>query len=146
MALRLRSVFFNNALLKVSSLIIGYALWFPLSESCTIQVTHRVPVCMYNVPSTLTLQAPETVQITLCGKRKDIKALALKDLAVHINGTQLRAGPNPVDVSPTTLFLPDQVKLVSYTPAPSIIQVTVPEPKNVPQPTTTNAPHETTSI
>jgi len=113
----------NNLTLKVVSFIIAYGFWHIASQARPIDIWLDVPVCFYTVPRAFTLDAPEKIRINLSGRRVDLYGLDTKNLGVHINGATLHAGANMVEISNRTLFLPERIKLINYSPLNASINV-----------------------
>jgi hypothetical protein len=114
----------SNLTLKILSLIIAYGFWSLLNQSRTIHITTEVPLCFYNVSSSSTLSAPDTMTITLSGKAHAIRSLDFENLACHIDGADLQSGDNPLHVTADRLFLPESINLLHYYPANGCISVT----------------------
>ena len=129
MPISLKRTFTANITLKAISLILGYSFWFILSRSYTTTFTHTVPVALYGASADYTIDAPEQIHVTLSGKRSDLAELKRSELAVHVDGKNLQVGANPLIVSCATLFLPEHIKVLNYSPVPSIITVTAREQK-----------------
>lgn len=123
MQFNFRNNLLSNPALKVLSLIIGYGIWHVLSVNHTHTLAVEVPVCFYNEVAAHEIDAPATIDVELRGKRKIIRALNTKSLALHIDASKLHHGPNPLRVDHTTLFVPNSINVVHYSPANSIITV-----------------------
>lgn len=123
MKLSVKRTMHSNAILKVISCILGYAFWTVLSATHTNTVRVDVPVCFYAQEDRHDIKAPETIKVTLSGKRSDLLAVDTKALAIHVNAAQLHNGHNQLVINNETLFLPDTVKLVNYCPSNSVIDV-----------------------
>jgi len=120
----LRKLLLDSLPLKVISLTLGYAFWCMLSQSHTASLQLTVPLTFYNVPQTLTVRAPETVHITLIGKRIDLWHIDLKTLALHIDMAGKQAGEHPLQLTVAQAFLPETIKLIDYTPCNLSVQLT----------------------
>ena len=103
--------------------MLGYAFWCMLSQSHTTQLHVTVPLTFYNVPKTLSLQAPEEIPVTLVGKRIDLWHIDRKTLAIHVDLAGKKAGSHPLQLAATHLFLPETIKLVDYTPCNLSVQL-----------------------
>ncbi len=124
MVLSLKKILSNNAPLKVFSLILGYLVWSIFSSGSARTITQELSICFYNIPKTCTINSPETLKVTLAATRADLYTLNYDALAIHINARDLHIGSNPITLNNDTLFLPDTIKLVHYTPAPLIVEMT----------------------
>jgi YbbR domain-containing protein len=114
----------HNATLKVISLIIGYGLWWTLSQSHPATMTVTIPVCVDTTSAQHNYDVPETVHVTVTGKRSTLSTIDFDNLALHVDGQQLHEGKNPVALCSTNLFLPEQVNVVHYWPTPITVTVT----------------------
>ena len=101
-------------LLKFIALLSGYILWRVISNYHITSMTFMVPLSFYNI-ATYKIRAPETVSVTLKGHKKSFIQLA-ETLAIHINIAMLHEGDNEIRVSNQNLFLPDEIKLVKWSP------------------------------
>lgn len=96
--------------------MLGYALWNIVSQQQTIIISREAPLYFYNIPQSYHVNAPETVTISLEGKKKYLKLLSSEQLAIHINGQELHIGEQPLIMNEKKLFLPEIIKLVNYSP------------------------------
>jgi hypothetical protein len=69
------------------------------------------------------VKAPETVTLKIMGKRSALCALDVDQLAIHINAARLNNGTNPVAITEQSLFLPESIKLVHYSPSNMTIEL-----------------------
>jgi hypothetical protein len=112
----------NKLLLKGSALLLSFLLWSQLTRLHNHNLTVTVPVCFYGEAATTTQHdAPETITVTLQGKKRDIATLDKSMLAVHIDSTTLRPGINGIVLTSKNLFLPEAIAVVHYTPLPLVI-------------------------
>lgn len=124
MLLTIKTILTKNTPLKIFSFILGYTLWSICSGMHTITQEITVPLCCYQVPESIDFDAPETVHIILSGKKNQLANINQQDLAIHIDAHDLSVGDNPIAVTAATLFLPESIKLVHYSPAPIVIKTT----------------------
>lgn len=109
--------------LKIISLILGYTFWYILSSSHTSTAWINIPLCFYNIPEQKSVNAPEGLSVKIAGKRSELRMLDLDELAIHIDAEQLRDGRNVLAITPETIFLPEQIKLVHYSPLNPIVEL-----------------------
>lgn len=126
-----KAIITNNLTLKVISLIMGYTFWFTWSQTQTTSYNLDVPLCVYNIPDTAQIKAPETISIALAGTLQDLNNLDLNNLAIHIDGTTLREGDNQCIVKDEQLFVPDTIKMVHYAPSNILISYNSTTQENV---------------
>lgn len=112
-----------NAPLKIVSFIIGYTFWYIFGHTHTITTRVRVPVSFYGAPHAMVINSPESITLELSGKRSTLRALDKHTLALHIDAQKLHHGPNTISISSRNLFLPDNIKLLNYSPSNMVIQV-----------------------
>lgn len=118
----MKNAFLNNITLKIMSLILGYSLWCFIGTLYVQKITQKVPICFYNVPDNLIIEAkPELVTIDISGKRSAISSC--NDLAIHIDASPLTLGEHRIAPTSDILFLPETVSLVHYEPL--VISLTV---------------------
>lgn len=123
MKFNLKNTIQNNATLKVLSFIIGYGLWNILSASHTHTLALDVPVCFYHEADTHVIDAPASITLELQGKKNVLRSINKKNLALHIDASRLHHGPNQLIIDRSTLFLPETINVVHYSPANTIITV-----------------------
>ena len=112
----------NKLLLKSSALLVSFFLWSQLTRLHSHSITVTVPVCFYGEQdASSAYQAPETITITLNGKKKDIALLDSALLAVHIDTATLHPGTNGIILTSKNLFLPETIAVVHYNPLPLVI-------------------------
>ncbi len=120
----LKTILIKNTPLKICSFILGYAVWSIFSGIQTITQELTVPLCFYQIPTTIDFDAPETVNITLSGKKSQLTSIKMQDFAIHIDARNLPLGNSPIAITAERLFLPESIKLVHYSPAPIMITTT----------------------
>lgn len=125
MALSKQRVHINaNFPIKIISLALGYSLWALFNQMHPSTITLSVPLCFYGTTkANSTLAAPETINVTLAGKRSDLARLDLETLAAHIDATTLALGPNPITLTHAHLFLPASCNLVHCTPSNILVSL-----------------------
>jgi YbbR domain-containing protein len=124
MSKKITTLILSNLPLKILSLICGYGVWSMMSQSHIITVTHQVPVCVYNAQANKEVRVPETIEVTLQATRSTLYSLDAQELGIHIDASRLHNGDNQLLVDRTTLFLPDKVNVVHYSPSNATILVT----------------------
>ncbi len=145
MLTNLHQVITHNSVLKIISFVLGFTFWFSLSRSYITTSTYTVPVAVYGLASNYNLNAPESVQVTLRGRRADLAALHPQHVAVHVDGSQLHVGNNNLIISNATLFLPEHINVLSYIPLVNVITVTQHATNTQPAAATTErSPHAAT--
>lgn len=120
---QLKNSLLSNATLKIFSLIFGSSMWMILNNHHARTIELQVPVCLFDQKANQEIIAPSDIVIALNGKRKDLQTLDMQSLAVHINAQKFMQGTHSLIVDSSTLFLPNSVKLVHYTPSNSVIKV-----------------------
>lgn len=113
----------HNATLKVVSLILGYGLWNIVSASHTHTISIDAPVCFYHESPTHEILAPTNITLELQGKKNALRNIDTSTLAIHIDASRLHHGANPLIIDRSTLFLPETINVVHYTPANIVITV-----------------------
>lgn len=114
---QLKSILINNSLLKILALIFGYVFWLILAQHQSLKITQKIPLSFYNTQNELKINVPENVEINLLGKRHDLQKIDLAGLGVHLDLSHItQAGNYQVPVDTNQIFLPNNVKLLYYTP------------------------------
>lgn len=110
----------NRLVQKISAVFIAFFCWSQLTVLHQHTMSFNVPLCFFNQEQ-LALEAPETVAVTLRGKKADLARLDHSALALHIDAAQLKMGNNGIMVTNKDLFLPESVAVVHYYPLPLVI-------------------------
>jgi len=120
----LKKIFLNNTQIKIVSLILGYSFWYIFSQSHITKIWIDVPICFYQKPENIKIDAPEKIRIQLSGKRSDMYTIDMKTIAFHINMQDTTLGIQALKLSQEQLFLPDSIKLARYSPSNIMMYVT----------------------
>jgi len=113
----LKKIFLNNAQIKIISFILGYSFWYLLSQTHVANIWLNAPICFYNTPENLQIEATEKVKILLSAKRADLYTLDKETLAFHIDMQGAKIGNRIMKLEETQLFLPNNIKLIRQYPA-----------------------------
>lgn len=111
----------NNLSLKIIALVFGYTVWTTMSASQKITMTIKAPLSFFH-DENKTIDAPDHVSVTLCGKRSEFYTLT-RELAFHIDAELLLQGINTLFLDQSLLYLPKSVKLLSCSPQKITISV-----------------------
>ena len=122
--LLLKNLFYSNALLKIICLVLGYSFWYIASFNQIVTIQVNVPLCFTAETDNLFINAPETIDVTLTGKRSDMYALEKEALAAHININNLLPGKHGIIITEQHLFLPKTITLVNYKPSNLSLTIT----------------------
>lgn len=94
----------HHNFIKVASCIIGYSLWAFMAQNQHITVKQTIPLCFFQTNDTYQISAPESVAVTLSGKRKDMYRYAPEQNAFHINASGLKEGKHQIQLTTENLF------------------------------------------
>jgi hypothetical protein len=111
----------HNTVIKLFSLIIGYGIWSFFTQHQTMDLWLTVPLCFYGAQKHIT--APDSIAVQIAGKREHLSLIDLESLAIHINTRSLHAGPNPIKLKQSDLFLPPVINVLNW--YPSNVTITV---------------------
>lgn len=107
---------------KICSIILAYSIWFCVAQHQLISQTYQAPIYFYDA-ATKNIQAPDSIQITLQGPRKELYNFKSHHASIHLDGSKLTAGNQEIILTRENLFLPDTLKLVDLLPSHISIQV-----------------------
>ena len=119
----LKNILWNNLTLKFMSLFFGYTFWAMISQTLPVTISLPVPLSFYNVASDIQVNAPETIVITLRGKRAYLNHLDYGAIAFHVDGTTLQEGKNYIPLKAEQLFLPESINLLDYKQSSLVIDM-----------------------
>jgi hypothetical protein len=107
---------------KICSIILAYSIWFCVAQHQLISQTYQAPIYFYDA-TTKKIHAPDFVQITLQGSRKELYSFKAHHASIHLDGSKLIDGNQEIILTRENLFLPDTLKLVDLLPSHISIQV-----------------------
>ena len=113
----------NPLVLKINALIIAIGVWFFLNQTHSMIFYCNVPLCFYNQSENQSIDSPETIQICLKGHKNDFYRLSLDNLALHYDSSYLHDGVNTLVINDSNLFLPQEIKLLHYSPSNIVVKV-----------------------
>jgi hypothetical protein len=114
---QLKSILINSSVLKIVALIFGYAFWLILAQNQSLQIMQKIPLSFYTTKSDLKITAPTEIELNLLGKRRDLQKIDPASLGTQIDISHItKAGIYPVQIETGHIFLPNNVKLLYYTP------------------------------
>ncbi len=113
----------RNIPLKIISLLLGYTFWYIFGSSHISTAWITIPLCFYNVPKQNSIKAPESLSVKIAGKRTELRSLDIQELAIHIDAAHLREGKNILAITPDTIFLPDSIKVIHYSPSNPMVEL-----------------------
>lgn len=113
----------RNIPLKLVSLLLGYTFWYIFGNFHIATTWITLPLCFYNVSEHHKVKAPESVSVKVSGKRSDLRSLDIENLAIHVNASRLKEGKNILRITPETIFLPESIKVVHYTPSNPTVEL-----------------------
>lgn len=113
----------NSIAFKLLAFCIGYGLWYIFSSTQIITLSLSIPLCFDTANESRTIKAPESITVTISGKRKALFAMDFEALAAHINADQLTAQEHTIRIRRQDLFLPEHINLIHYEPSPLVISI-----------------------
>ena len=99
----------KSLLLKLSSLILGYCVWYALGSNTTVEQTVTIPLYCYNQKENHIIQAPDNIVLTLKAHRSYMRLIDYNALAAHIYLHPLHEGENYLCLSHKELLLPQEI-------------------------------------
>jgi hypothetical protein len=120
--MRLLNVPLTKFSINLMSCLLGILWWSIASEAHKAYQTFTIPLCFYNMEKKM-VQAPDTLSITLSGKKSQLRALNRSDVAAHINAAILPKKTSVLVLKKEHLLLPQTINLVSYSPSNPLITV-----------------------
>lgn len=121
-----KKTMWRNTSLKISALLFGYTFWYFFGQSHTSTVWITVPLHFYNVPKQLVIKDTETIAVKVMGQRSKLHELVrdINQLAIiNIDAEQLTPGKNFLTLNEQSIFLPEPIKLVNYTPSNPTVEL-----------------------
>jgi len=107
---------------KICSIILAYSIWFCVAQHQVISQSYKASIYFYDTANK-EIQAPDTIQITLQGSRKELYNFKEHHATIHLDGSKLTEGKQEIILTRENLFLPETLKLVDLLPSHISIQV-----------------------
>lgn len=120
MRLLINNVRLTNFTINSMAIIFGILWWSVLSNLHRAQRTITIPLCFYNT-NQLHVTAPETIAITISGKRSHLRSLNASNVAIHMDAQSLPEQTSILNIRQEHLLLPQNVNLVSYSPSNPLV-------------------------
>lgn len=121
--MKMNAILLSRPMLKINALVLGFCLWFIISQNQIITITKTVPLSFYNQQKNTQLYAPDTVTITSFGPKNHLNQLFHSEYAVHMNLKSYQTGSHKIELTQENLFLPTTIKLLQL--KPSMIQIKI---------------------
>lgn len=103
------------------AIILGILWWLVASEFNRSSRTLLVPLCFYN-SALCKIEAPESITVTLGGKRSHLRALNPTNIAIHIDAETITEKTTVLSIRQEHLLLPQNINLVSYSPSNPLVK------------------------
>jgi YbbR domain-containing protein len=113
-----------NIPLKIVSLVFGYSFWLLLSSNQTMTRTIQIPLYLYNIPENNTFITPNTIDVTIQGRRDQLYNAEYKGVAANINAEDITQPSQAVNLAASEIVLPQHITVVDYNPREIIVQRT----------------------
>jgi YbbR domain-containing protein len=107
---------------KIAAILIGYSIWFFITNFTWTTVEYQVPVCFYHTEQQ-TIQAPETVLAKITGPSSMMHQLHQQNLGLHIDISKYSTGKHEILLYDANLFLPEPLKLIELIPATIFLNI-----------------------
>jgi hypothetical protein len=91
----------------------------------TVQYWLTVPIAFYGNSEHMIIEAPETADVLLAGRRTDFYKYDLNSLCIHINTDTWHVGTYHIPITAELLFLPESIKVLNYYPSYITAQVQI---------------------
>jgi YbbR domain-containing protein len=117
---RLRHLIFDNALLKLASLIIAVLMWYGVAHEPVEEISVRVPIEFTHSPTGLDYTSDATIpqaQVRLRGPARVLRELEQENVHVVLNLRGATAGEHTYDLSADQVRAPHNVEVLQITPS-----------------------------
>ena len=121
--MKTNNILLSKPMLKLNALILGFCVWFVISQDHIVTITRQVPLSFYNQPKNSQLYAPESISVTSFGPKNHLNQTFHSDYALHINLKSYHQGNHEIELTQDDLFLPQTIKLLQL--KPSMVQIKI---------------------
>lgn len=119
---KLYTIIASKKFLKCFSLFLGCCVWYFFGNLHHRIITISVPLYFYGIDTKHSIDAPSDVTISIEGPRNTFLSLDTNSLALHVDGTTLKEGKQPLNIfSQAQLFVPSTIKLIDSNPHTVIV-------------------------
>lgn len=131
---RLRHLIFDNALLKITSLIIAVLMWYGVAHEPVSEISVRVPIEFSEPPKNLdfTSDVAPQAQVWLRGPARMLRDLQAESVHVVIDLHGATPGEHTYDVTAEQVHVPQSVDVLQITPSRLRLDFDTPETRQVP--------------
>lgn len=130
---RLRHLIFDNALLKITSLIIAILMWYGVAHEPVAEISVRVPIEFSEPPKNLDFAsdvAPQA-QVWLRGPARVLRDLQAESVHVVIDLRGATTGEHTYDITAEQVHVPQNVDVLQITPSRLRLDFDTPETRQV---------------
>jgi YbbR domain-containing protein len=108
----------HNAGLKITSLLLAFALWLAVASSPESQVNLNVPIIFLRMPSALEISTENipSAQVRVRGPERLVSRLQASDLRLEIDLTGLQPGEHTFDLT-KDVAVPDRLEVAQIVPS-----------------------------
>jgi len=130
---RLRHLIFDNALLKMVSLLIAILMWYGVAHEPVSEITVRVPIEFSEPPKELDYTSDDIpqAQIRLRGPARVLRDLQQESVHAVINLRGATPGEHTYDLTPDQVQVPQNVDVLQITPSRLRLTFDTPETRQV---------------
>ncbi len=130
---RLRHLLFDNALLKMASLLIAILMWYGVVHEPVSEISVRVPIEFSNPPKDLDYSSdvPPQAQVWLRGPARLLRDLQAESVHVVIDLRGATPGEHTYDLNANQVHVPHNVDVLQVTPSRLRLVLDTPETRQI---------------
>ncbi|MBT4855718.1 hypothetical protein HOM50_02010 [bacterium] len=121
MKVTIRNLLLSHPLIKLFAVFCGYCFWLLLATNQITTRTFKIPLFFYNTQKKERIVAPETIEVTVKGKRDSLQSIEQYAPSIHLDAAQTDYTEKDVTLAEGDILLPNNVNLVNY--APSTVKI-----------------------
>jgi len=120
----IKNILLHHNFTRITSCIIGYALWAFIAQYQHMTVEQNVPICFYQQQPHLSIDSPDTIKLVIAGRRSTLYHFDTDNRAIHLDASQFKVGEHEIKLSRDNLFLPENINLLYLKPSYITINAT----------------------
>jgi len=115
----LRKYIFNNLLVKLVALLLGFLLWWAVAHDPTVEAVITAPLEFHHAPENLemSVEGATQVEVRVRGPERTVRRLTPADVQAIVDLTGAGAGERTFDLTAKQVHLPDAVEVVQIEPS-----------------------------
>ncbi|MBI3995086.1 MAG: hypothetical protein HY349_03810 [Nitrospirae bacterium] len=122
---RLKSLWLDNILIKIVSLVFAVILWFYVNATGGAEMDITVPLDLKNVPADLAVAGDMMgdVNVHMIGRERILQGVASRPIRAVLDLSDAREGDNVLFLDPSAITIQGDVKITQINPRRIVVRL-----------------------